>query len=107
MRVAHDRAAAHDHVLQLTEALEELVVELLLLKQLCVAAGEGLLGLGECWGEAGDAGLGVARQLSLKIRDLVFETGNEADDSFEPLIVEPADGRMAKNEYPLCANGIG
>lgn len=92
-------------MLQLTEAAEELVVELLLRAQLCVAAREGLLGLGEFCGERGDEWLGVARQLSLEILDLVFETGNEADDSFEPLIVKPADGRMAKNAYPLCADG--
>jgi hypothetical protein len=45
--------------------------------------------------------------LSLKIFDLVFEPGDEADDRFEPLIVKPADGRMAKNECPLCTDGIG
>jgi len=30
--------------------------------------------------------------LSLKILDLVFESGDEVNDSFEPLIVKPADG---------------
>lgn len=43
--------------------------------------------------------------MSLEVRDLVFETGDEANDSFEPLIVKPADGRMVKNEYPLYADG--
>jgi hypothetical protein len=84
-----------------------LVVELLLLKQFCVAARKRLLGLGEFFGERGDEGLGVARELSLKVLDLVFESDDEAADSFEPLIVEPADGRMTENEYPLCADGIG
>ena len=70
-------------------------------------ARERLPGLGEFFRERGDEGLGVARQLSLEILDLVFKSGDEANDSFEPLIVKPADGRMAKNEYPLCADGIG
>jgi len=45
--------------------------------------------------------------LSLEVLDPVFESGDEADDRIEPLIVEPADGRVAKNEQPLCADGIG
>ena len=98
MGVAHDRAGALDFVLQLADAAEELVVELLLLKQLCVTSRERLPGLGEFFGERGDEGLGVARQLSLLFCDLIFETGDEADDRLEPLIVEPADSRMAKNE---------
>ena len=45
--------------------------------------------------------------MSLEVLDLVFKSGDEANDRIEPLIVKPADGRMAKNEYPLCADGIG
>ena len=92
MGVAGDRAAALDLRLQLAEAAEELVVELLLREQFGVAARERLLGAGEFFGERGGEGLGVARELSLKVLDLVFESGDKADDRIKPLIVEPADG---------------
>ena|SRR5215204_4255100 len=98
MRVAHDGRAALDLRLQLADAAEELVVELLLLKQLFVPSRERLLGPGEFFRERGDEWLGVARQLSLEALNLVFETGDEADDRIEPLIIAPADGRMAENE---------
>ena len=91
-------APALDLTPQLTDAEQELVVELMLFEQLCVASRQRLLDLGEFFRERGDEGLRVARQLSLEVLDLVFETGDEADDRIEPLIVEPADGRMAKNE---------
>ena len=107
MGVALDRAAALDLRLQLADTAEELVVELMLRKQFGVAARERLLDTGEFFRERGDEGLWVARQLSLEVCDLVFEPGDEADDRIEPLIIAPADGRMAENEYPLRAAGIG
>ena len=92
MRVAHDwRGATLDHLFQLLEAARELVVELLLREQLPGPTRECALSLSQFLRERCDGGLWVARQLSLNILDMVFEFGDEADDGFEPLIVEQAE----------------
>jgi hypothetical protein len=65
MGVARDRRAALDLVLQLAEASQELMVELLLCKQLCVAARECPLGTGEFFGERSDDRLRLTERLRL------------------------------------------
>jgi hypothetical protein len=101
--VAHDgRGATLDHVFQLVEAAQELVVELLLREQLLRPTRECPLGLSQFFRERGDGGLWVARQLSLEILDPIFEPGDEAQDGIEPLVIEPADGGVTENGA-LCA----
>jgi hypothetical protein len=105
--VAHDGRVVFDLALKLAEAAHELVVELALLNQRFVPSGERLLGQGEFFGERGDGGLRVARQLSLEIRDLILETSDEAEDGVEALVVESTDGAMAENGCPPQRNKIG
>ena len=103
MGVAHDgRGATLDHLFQFVKAAQELVVELLLLKQLLGPTRECPLGLSQFFRERGNGGLWVARQLSLEILDPVFEPGDEAQDGIEPLVIEPADGGVTENGA-LCA----
>jgi hypothetical protein len=103
MGVARDaRAAVFDRVLQLSEASQELVVELLLHKQLCVASGEGLPGSGEFFGERDDDGLRLADGLRFQLVDTVCEAVNEADDSLNTLRVNLSDVSLAEQVH--CRN---
>jgi len=103
VRVARDgRAAVFDRVLQLAEASQELMVELMLLKQLCVASGEGPPGPGEFCGEGGSDGLRLAEGLRFQLVDAVCEAVNEADDSLNALRVNLTDVSLAEQVH--CRN---
>lgn len=81
MRVAPERGAATlDLTFEFADAAEELVVELMLLKQLLRPAVECPLGLGEFFRERGDNGLRLADTLRLQLGDAVCETVDEAHD---------------------------
>lgn len=96
MRVARDRSAALDLALQLTEAAQELMVELLLLKQFPGLTRERLLGPGEFFGERGDDGLWRTDGSRLQLFDPVDEAVDEADDGINSLRVHLADVSLAE-----------
>ena len=96
MRVTGDRAAALNLALQLADTPEELVVELMLLKQLLRPAVEGPLDPGEFFRERGDDGLRRADGLRLQLVDAVCEAVDKAGDRINALRVNPTDVCLAQ-----------
>jgi hypothetical protein len=96
MGVTHDRSAALDRAFEFTEATQELVVELALLKQCLRLTRERALGTGEFCGESGDDGLWRADGLRLQLFDVVGETMDKADNCLNALRVNPADVSLAE-----------
>lgn len=76
MGVTGDRAVELDRVLELADAAQESVVELMLLKQVLRPAVEYPLGPGEFFGERGDDGLRLADGLRFELFDPVGEAVN-------------------------------
>jgi hypothetical protein len=94
--VAGDGHPTLDLVLQLAEAPEELIVELLLLKQFLRLTCERALGTGEFLRERGDDGLWRTDGLRFKLINAVGEAVDEADDGLDALRVHPADMSFAE-----------
>jgi len=97
MRIALNRllVAAFNLALQLTQATQELMVELAFSHQCRSFTSERAFNCGEFFREQRDDGLGCANELRLQILNVVCEAVEEADESRSALRINPLNVSLA------------